>query len=108
MTSARSKAAHALNLGNRIAPARFVMFLALLPAFYLAYQAVVPTAPWKDALAVSFDVSALVFLASLIPLMRDDTPKSIREHAAQNDANRGLILAVTSVLTVVVMAAITG
>jgi uncharacterized membrane protein len=61
-----------------------------------------------DAGAMAFDIAALVFLASLIPLLRDSTPESMRAAAAANDANRVTVLVLTTVLTVVAMAAIAG
>lgn len=57
---------------------------------------------------MAFDAAALVFLATLIPLLRDSSVETIRAHAAGNDANRSLILVLTSLLTLVAMAAIAG
>jgi uncharacterized membrane protein len=57
---------------------------------------------------MAFDGAALVFLASLIPLLRDATPASMRAAAKANDANRVTILVLTTVLTAVAMAAIAG
>lgn len=95
-------------LGNRIAPARFLMFTALLAGGYAACRVLLPGDDWRDCAAMAFDGAAAVFLLSLIPLLRDSTAEAIRRHAARNDANRLLILALTTVLTVVAMAAIAG
>ncbi|WP_375290057.1 DUF1345 domain-containing protein [Qipengyuania sp.] len=95
-------------IGNRLAPARFVLFLALLAGGFGVYHFVLRLGPWTDAIAMAFDFAALVFLASLIPLFRDCDAAEMRDHAQRNDANRLLILALTSLLTVTVMAAITG
>lgn len=95
-------------LGNRIAPARFLLFLALLAGGYAACRVLLPGDDWRDCAAIAFDGAAAVFLLSLIPLLRDSTAEAIRRHAARNDANRLLILALTTVLTVVAMAAIAG
>lgn len=95
------------SIGNRIAPARFLVFLALLPAAYFAYCAFAGTGGW-DGAAMAFDAATLVFLASLVPLLRDGTPASMRAAAAANDANRGLVLVLTTLLTFVAMAAIAG
>lgn len=94
-------------MGNRIAPRRFLLFLAVLVGGYFAYRGAW-AARWTDAAAMAFDVAALVFLVSLIPLLRDSSADAIRAHAALNDANRPLILVVTSFLTMVAMAAIAG
>lgn len=97
-----------VKIGNHLAPLRFLLFMAMLPAAFLAYRALVPAAGWKDTVVVAFDSAAVVLLVTLLPLLRDSKAKVLREHAADNDANRILILCFTSVLTVVVMAAITG
>jgi uncharacterized membrane protein len=95
------------SIGNRIAPARFLVFLVLLPLLFLVYQAVTGSGGW-DAAAIAFDAAALVFLASLVPLLRDGTPASMRAAAKANDANRGVILVLTTLLAFVAMAAIAG
>jgi uncharacterized membrane protein len=95
-------------LGNRIAPPRYVLFLVLMLAGYAAYRHFVPGAPRPEALAMGFDGAAAAFLVSLVPLLRDSKPDEIRRHARDNDANRMLVLVITSVLTLVVMAAIAG
>ena len=102
-----SKAAEALKLGNRIAPPRFLLFLALLPIGYFGYSALLPASGWGDAAAVAFDLAAAVFLFSLIPLLRDSEAADIRRHASENDAGRGMVLLVTTLVTFAVMAAIT-
>jgi uncharacterized membrane protein len=95
-------------LGNRFMPPRFLLFLALLPAAFFALQAFGATREWRDAVALAFDVAALAFLASLVPILRDSEVETIRRHAAENNANRWLVLVVTSLLMVVVMAAVSG
>ena len=108
MTKTPRKAAETLMLGNKIAPRRFLLFLALLVAGYFAYRAAWPAAKWSDAAAMAFDAAAIVFVASLVPLLRDDSAETIRDHAARNDANRPLILIVTTFLMFVAMTAISG
>jgi uncharacterized membrane protein len=108
VTKSSRNAATTLVLGRRIAPLRFLLFLALLVAGYFAYRAVWPDAKWADAAAMAFDAAAVVFLVSLVPLLRDSSAEIIRDHAAKNDANRPLILVVTSLLTIVAMVAIAG
>jgi len=94
------------SIGNRIAPLRFLLFLALLAVAYAGALAAGHGA-W-DGGAIAFDAAALVFLVSLVPLLRDSTPESMRAAAKANDANRVTILVLTTVLTVVAMAAIAG
>lgn len=98
----------AAQFGRWLAPPRFLAFLMLLPAGYLAYRGLWPLADWKDALAMAFDMAAAVFLASLVPLLADSDAATMRRHARENDANRVLLLLFTSLLTVVIMAAIAG
>jgi uncharacterized membrane protein len=94
------------SIGNRIAPLRFLAFLALLAAAYAV--ALATGHGGRDSAAIAFDAAALVFLVSLVPLLRDSTPESMRAAAAANDANRLTILVLTTLLTVVAMAAIAG
>ena len=98
----------AASIGNRLAPARFLLFLALLPAGFFAYRAAFPPPHWGDAAAIAFDAAALVFLVSLLPLVRESDAAAMREHAAANDANRFLVLVLTTLLGFAVMAAIAG
>jgi len=102
------KAEKSASLGNRIAPWRFLLFLALLVGGYFGYRAAWPATKWSDAAAMAFDAAAVVFLATLLRLLSDNSAETIRDHASRNDANRPLILIVTSLLTIVAMAAISG
>jgi len=90
------------SIGNRIAPARFLVFLALLipgGAFAGLHWG------WRIGVMSGFDVAAAVFLVSLWPLFGSDVP-GIRARAAANDANRLLLLAVTGVVMVAVLTAV--
>ena len=95
-------------LGQRVAPAHFVAFLVTLPVVALIWHHQYPLHDWRDCLAVGFDAAAAIMLASLLPLLGAVNLGEMRHRAAVNDANRLLVLVLTSVLTVVVMAAITG
>jgi uncharacterized membrane protein len=95
-------------IGNRLLPTRFLVFLALLPAAFFAHRALPGLQQWADSAAMAFDAAALVFLVSLVPLVGSSGAPDMRRHAARNDANRGLVLVLTTLLTVAVMAAITG
>ncbi len=95
-------------LGNRIAPPRFLLFLALLPLGYFSYRQLLPQAVWKDAAAMAFDFAAACFLASLIPMLRRCNADVMRLQAAANDANRVMVLLMTTLLTLAVMAVISG
>lgn len=96
------------SIGHRVGPPRFLLFLALLPVGFFAYRAVFDSPHWGDAVAMAFDGAALVFLVSLIPLVRGSDVTDMREHSADNDANRFLVLVLTTLLGFAVMAAIAG
>lgn len=95
-------------LGNRLAPPRFVMFLVLLVAGLFGFRHFGSAKSLLDAAALAFDLAAVAFLLSLVPLVRDAEVADLRRHAADNDANRVLVLAITTIVTMVVMAAISG
>lgn len=95
-------------LGNRLAPPRFVMFLVLLMAGLFGFRHFGSAKSMLDAAAMAFDLAAVAFLLSLVPLVRDAEVADLRRHAADNDANRALVLAITTIVTMVVMAAISG
>ncbi len=107
MKAARSDA-RPVRLGNRIAPARFLMFLALFPLGFLAYGQLIPDAGWKEAAVMAFDFAAACFLISLIPFLRQSSADAMRMHSASNDANRVMVLVITTILTLIIMAAISG
>lgn len=97
-----------LGLGNRIAPARFVGFIVLFAGAFAGLHYTGGSEGWQDATALAFDIAATAFLISLFPLLRDIDAETMRVHSRENDANRVLVLIITSVLTLVVMAAIRG
>lgn len=95
-------------IGNRLAPLRFVLFVAIMAGAFLACRWLWPAESWPDAIAMAFDIAAVPFLVSLAPLLLDSDPRSIRRHSRENDANRLIVLLATSLLTLVIMAAIFG
>ena len=94
-------------VGAWLAPPRFLAFCALFPVGVWSWHALGHSL--AEALDLGFDGAALVFLASLLRmfLTRCDSA-AMRAQAARNDANRLLVLGITSTLTVVIMAAIAG
>ncbi|MGX7894036.1 DUF1345 domain-containing protein [Tsuneonella sp. HG222] len=107
MANEVKRAAQVAGIGNRVMPVRFLVFLVVGIAAWFAWRALVPPDDWRDGTAMAFDTAALVFLVSLAPLLGKCSAPDMRRHAAANDAGRLLILFLTSLLTVVVMAAIT-
>lgn len=108
MSTPAKSARKTVTLGNRLAPPRFLAFVALLPIGYFAYTALFAQNSWSDAAAMSFDFAALVFVVSLYPLFSDSSAAQMRAHSQANDANRTLVLLITTLVTFAVMAAITG
>jgi uncharacterized membrane protein len=90
-------------IGNRIAPARFLIFLALLAA---GWAILVPLAGFERGFLAGFDIAALAFLGSCVSLLGLKAVQ-LRSAAEKNDANRWVLLAISFVLTVVILAAIT-
>ncbi len=94
---------------KRIAPLRFLLFVALLRGgARRASRGVARPTDWRDGAATAFDVAALVFLLSLADLTRYADAATMRAHAAENDANRVLVLVLTTLVAFTVLAAIGG
>lgn len=90
--------------GNRMPP-RFLMFIAAMTAVALSWLWAWPQNS-AGALVVGFDVAAMIFIGSLLPLARDHSPAQMRRHAADNDARRGTVLALTALVSLAILAAI--
>lgn len=90
-------------VGNYLAPERFLAFLALL---ILTTWLAARQAPFSRAAMIGFDVAALGFLVSLIPLLRRRDAEEMREVARRNDANRVTLLIITSAVIVAILIAI--
>ncbi len=82
-------------------PWRYALFL-LLCASAVPLLAVAPPA---SAIMAGFDIAALVFMASLVPLYRHD-PDGVRAGARRNDANREVMLLLTGIVMTAVLVSI--
>ena len=91
-------------IGNMIAPWRFLLFVVVGAAAVPIANGLLKNAPL--AAMVSFDVAALVFLSVCFPLLWIKDPRVIESHAAQNDANRPLLLVLTGIVMIVLLFAI--
>ena len=89
-------------LGNRIAPTRFLIFFAML---VVSIGMATVVTPWWLSVMLGFDLSALVFVLSCIPLL-DHDHKHMRKVAIESDANRGVLLLLAFALMAVVMVAV--
>ncbi|HEY0959989.1 MAG TPA: DUF1345 domain-containing protein [Novosphingobium sp.] len=88
----------------RIKHGRYLLFLALLILLPWPLTSLLP--PVEAALA-AFDLAALVFIASVIPLWRDGAPGIIRRQAERDDGGQVTLLVLTAILLVAIMSAIT-
>ncbi len=89
-------------LGNRIAPTRFVVFMALA---IVGIYAGISFLGWRLGTMIGFDVAAAVFLLSCIPLL-DDRSDEMRGLAKRNDANRAMLLAISVAVSLAVLVAV--
>jgi len=95
---------------HRIAPWRFLVFGGVFLSGW-AFAAKSPYGrEWFDsyqAVLAAFDVAALVFLATCVPLFRHG-PAEMRSLAERSDANRGVVIVLCAVVTAVIFAALVG
>ena len=89
-------------IGNRLAPARFIAFLVVLA---VAAPAGVALLGVRLGAMIGFDVAALAFIGSIVPLLDDET-RQMRDSARRNDANRALLLGITGAVMIVVLVAV--
>lgn len=90
-------------LTRHVAPARFLLFAAafLLGGGGTAWFGAHP----RTALLAGFDVATLVFLAACLPLLRSE-PERMRRRSTENDVNRAGLLAISVLLSLVVLFAV--
>lgn len=94
-------------IGGWLVPPRFLMFLVAFPVTAVVLYRSGHSLP--DSCDLGFDLAAVLFLISVVPLfLRHCDSAAMRLQAARNDANRVLVLAITTALTMVIMAAIAG
>ena len=103
----------AQTIGNRLAPAKFIAFMVLLvlaaPAAAWALHHYTSD-PWREAAAkgflVAFDFAATLFLLASLHLLRVYDQATVKQHAAENDANRTMLLALTVIISLAVLVAV--
>lgn len=93
----------ASSIGNRIAPPRFLLFCAILGVAAIPAIAI---GGWAMGGMAAFDLAALIFLIACVGLLRDADAMAMRVSAERNDANRAMLLAISSVTTLAVLAAV--
>lgn len=89
-------------LGSTIAPPRFLLFLGALVA---GLAVMIPLLGPARGIMAGFDIASGVFLATLAPLLRSKAA-AMRDHARINDANRGWLLAISVLVTLVILVSV--
>lgn len=92
---------HGWQIGQRIAPPRFLAFMAIMAGVWIAVG-LAKGFVWGRAMMIGFDAGALFFLLSLWPLLGDDAG-DVRARAKANDTNRAGLLAITALVTIVIL-----
>jgi uncharacterized membrane protein len=103
----------ARSIGNRVAPAKFIAFMALLivaaPAAIWGLH-VYSGEQWREAAAkgflVAFDLAAALFLLFSLHMLKVNDQKAMRAHAAANDANRTMLLVIVAIVSLAVLLAV--
>ncbi len=89
-------------IGNILFPWRFIGFIGVAAA---GAAISLPAVGWRMGAMLSFDIAALAFLLSCIPLFRDKA-EGMREATKRNDGNRALLLVISSGVIAVIMVAV--
>lgn len=92
-----------MNLGHRIAPPRFIAFMA---TFVVGLIAAIPLLGWARGAMLAFDVAATLFLLLIVPLFKSGEADKMRAASQRNDANRTLLLLLTVVTSIVILVAV--
>ena len=91
-----------MQLGNKIAPPRFLTFAI---AFAAGLVVLIPMLGKGRGTMAAFDIAALLFLGIVAPLLKSRAA-DMRRHAKDNDANRVLLLALTATVTAVILVSV--
>ena len=91
-------------IGNIVAPWRFLAFAAVSIG---AGTALVGSLGWRDGVMLGFDIGALLFMILCVPLFSHEAD-DMRRAARRNDGNRALLLALSALVSGVIMVAVAG
>jgi uncharacterized membrane protein len=91
------------NVGKRIAPPRFLTFAFLALA---SAPVTISSFGWRLGVMSAFDIAALAFLISCYSLFGHGDADNMRAASRRNDANRLVLLALTSVVMMVILVAV--
>jgi len=92
-------------LGHRLAPPRFVLFLAV---FVAGLAALIPVLGAGRGTMAAFDVAATIFLLAVTTLLGHGEAAKMRRAAQANDANRTVLLGITGLTMMVILVAVAG
>jgi uncharacterized membrane protein len=97
--------AHQRSIGRRLLPPRFLAFCVVA---LVAVPWGIALHGWQRGTMIGFDIAALTFIIACMPLLRDVTAADMRRASARNDANRGVLLVITTIASLAVLAAVAG
>jgi len=93
-----------LTIGNRIAPWRFLAFIAVL--IVGAVPASLWLGSWWLGIIYSFDVAAVLFLLLCWSILGIEDPAEMERLAQLNDANRTFLLIITGIVVAMLLIAV--
>ena len=91
-----------MQLGNKIAPARFVAFVVIFAGGLAIF---IPSLGRGLGTMAAFDIASALFLLLVAPLLRSKA-SDMRRFAKENDANRALLLGLTATVSLVVLVSV--
>jgi len=96
--------ANGRTLGNSLAPWRFIVFIGVL--LLGAIPASFWLGSWGLGIIDAFDVAAVLFLVLCWHIVKIDDPSEMERIAQLNDANRTVLLILTSIVMTVLLIAV--
>ena len=85
---------------RRVASVRFAVFLLTFAGVALSMSGLVGT---LRCILVGFDAAAVIFVVSVVPVLRARSAHVVRRHARDNDANRVMLLIITITVMLVIL-----
>jgi uncharacterized membrane protein len=92
-----------MHIGRRLAPARFITFILV---FLIGLFVAIPQLGWSRGLMASFDAGAILFLLMISQLLTRGEAAQMRKNSKANDANRAVLLGITSLVTITILVAV--
>ena len=92
-----------MDLGHRIAPPRFLLFVGVFAA---GLAAGIPALGLGRGTMAAFDVAAVIFLVAISTLFKRGEAEQMRQAAEANDANRAVLLGFSGMVMIVILVAV--